>query len=128
MSNCRITTRFVIGQFARAIEGRAILRKLTCSYRFGNVLLNFVLQPLRCATHVSTVTVARKFINDIALVRSRKHIFFACGRKSSSRKNDARLHREVTALSCGSDLLFEPHRNGTQPWKLLITRTFFWSV
>ena len=100
LSNCRVANRFVIGQFARAIEGLAILRNLTSSHRFGNVLLDSVLQPLRCATHAPTVAVARKFINDIALLRSRKHIFFACGQKLSSRKNDARLHREVTALNC----------------------------
>ena len=67
LSNCRVTTRFVIGQFARAIKGSSILRKLTCSRTFGNVLLDFVLQPLRCVTYVPTVTVARKFINNIAL-------------------------------------------------------------
>ena len=72
LSNCRVANRFVIGQFARAIKGLAILRNLTGSHRFGNVLLDSVLQPLRCATHVPTVAVARKFINDIALLSSRK--------------------------------------------------------
>ena len=79
-------------QFAPAIEGRAILRSLTCSDGFGNVLLDSVLLPLdlECATHVPTTQWhENSYYYDVTLLRIGKHVIFGCRQKSSGTKNDA---------------------------------------
>ena len=46
--------------------------------KFGNMLFDPLLQPLGSITHVSSVTVTQKLVDNIAMTRSRKYIFVAC--------------------------------------------------
>jgi len=48
----------------------AILRKFTCHDVNGYMLSDSVLQPLSYLTYVLNITVALKFINDIALLKN----------------------------------------------------------
>jgi len=45
----------------------------------GMVLFDSVLQPLRSMIYIPTVTVAKKLVNYIILLKGRKFIFLVCG-------------------------------------------------
>ena len=52
---------------ARAGQCALVLRIMSLKIGFRHVLLNFLLQTLRSTTHVPTITVAQKLINNVAL-------------------------------------------------------------
>ena len=53
---------------ARAGQCASVLRSMSLKNGFRHVLFNFLLEPLRSTTHVPTITVARKLINNVALM------------------------------------------------------------
>ena len=82
-----------------------ILRILTCSDRFGKVLLRP--KPLTCAAHVPTITVAREFIYNIALLKAGSTSFLVEGRSHLVVKTTRDLTEEYeTSLTGNTKVLY----------------------
>ena len=89
------------------------------------MLFNSLFQALRRAANVPTVAVAHKLINYVAVMMGRQHVFLGSWKELSSCKNNTGFDGEKAAFHSRRNLLFEPHRNNTNPRDMQINRALF---
>ena len=75
------------------------------------MLFDTLLKTLRSATNVPTITVAHKYVNKIAAMMRRQHVFLRRWQELSGCKNNTWFDGEVAAFDCRVDMFFEPRRN-----------------
>jgi len=83
----------------------ACLKECDVSGWFKDVLFDSVLQPLRSTAW--TVTVARKLINYINLLKGRKYIFLVCGTQIFDGKNNTWIQSGKACFDCEFYLFFK---------------------
>ena len=97
LTNCRLL------QLPRATVGFATARKAYSAggddSEFRNVLLNTLLETLRQAANVPTITVTHQLVNKIVALMGRQHVFFDRWQELSGCENNTWFDGKMAALT-----------------------------
>ena len=122
----KLSWAFVV--LARAGKTLAVGRGTRIDDGSRNVLFNSLFQPLRRATNVPTIAVAQKLVNNIAVIMGRQHVFLNRWKELSGVENNTWFDGEKAAFHSRRNLLFELHRDVSNPWDVQVDRALFYCV
>ena len=110
-STCRVVKKMLTNgrlmELPRATVGFAMARKFFSAggdgSEFKDVLLITLLETLRRAANVPTITVGHKLVNKITALMGRQHVFFGRWQELSGCGNNTWIDGKIAALDCQAD-------------------------